>query len=222
MNKVFSYIKQEKRFFLFLLGAILLFVVDIVSKWIVEKNCALYEKIPLIPNFLYITKSYNVAIAFSLGEQLGVAGRVINITISLVMSIAIGVFWAIKKNKLRTREHVVAMLLFAGAVGNLIDRAFYWEGTTGFNGVIDFIQFYLGGGPNAAVNFVNPFATFNFADSFLVIGIIILIIILIIDQVKLAKAKAGTEEDLSVDPREIDEKKKQEEGQDDEEGEEEA
>ena len=211
MRKVLDYIKKEKKFFLFLLGVILLFVVDIVSKWIVEKNCALYEKITLIPNFLYITKSYNVAIAFSLGEQLGVAGRVINISISVIMSVIIMVVWALKKSKFRTREHVIAMLLFSGAVGNLIDRAFYWEGTTGFNGVIDFIQFYLGGGPNATVNFVNPFATFNFADSFLVIGIIVFIVVILIDNFKTMKAKAGTADDLSVDPREIDEQKKEEE-----------
>lgn len=200
MNKVLTYIKQNKKFFFFLLGSVALFVIDIVSKWIVEKNCNLYERNELIPNFLYITKSYNVAIAFSLGEQLGVAGRVINIIISLVMSVAISWYWIKKQAKMRIFDHVITMMLLAGAVGNLIDRAFYWEGTTGFNGVIDFIQFYLGGGPNSPSNFINPFATFNFADSYLVIGVIMLLVWLIVDS---NKSKKGTKDDLTQDPRDF-------------------
>ena len=198
MSKALEYLKAHRRFFFFLLGSIALFALDIASKWIVEKNVGLYEQIAIIPNFLYVTKSYNIAIAFSLGEQLGVWGRVINITISLVMSALIFLYWFRKKEEFRNLEHVVAMLLFAGAFGNLIDRAFYWEGTVGFNGVIDFIQFYLAGGPGNPRNFVNPFATFNIADSCLVIGIILLIILLLIDNFKSTK---GTKEDLTVDPR---------------------
>ena len=209
MNRLFAYLKKEKRFYLFLLGALGLFALDIISKWIVENNCTVNQPIVLIPNFLYITKSYNTAIAFSLGEQLGVFGRVLNITISLVMSVVIFIYWYKKRAKFKTLECVIAMLLFAGAVGNLIDRAFYWEGTTGFNGVIDFVQFYLGGGPNAPQNFVNPFATFNFADAFLVIGIIMLIILLIVDQVKSTR---GTRDDLTIDPRDqVDEEPENEE-----------
>ena len=200
MNKILDFCKKEKKFLFFLLGALGLFIVDIVSKWIVEANCQEGVGIALIPNFLYIRKSYNVAIAFSLGEQLGVWGRVINITISLVMSVVICWYWIRHRKTFNNRSHVIAMLLLSGAVGNLIDRAFYWEGTTGFNGVIDFIQFYLGGGPNAPSNFVNPFATFNIADSCLVIGVLLLIIFMIIDGVKSTK---GTKDDLTQDPRDF-------------------
>ena len=210
MNKLFAYVKKEWKFFLFLLGAILLFVVDLVSKWIVERNCVAGTLYPIIPNFLYVSKSYNTAIAFSLGESLGVAGRVINIIISVVMSVLIAFFWAKKKDKFHNFEHTIAMLLLSGAVGNLIDRAFYWEGTVGFNGVIDFISFYLGGGPTAPRNFLNPFATFNFADSFLVIGVLLFIVYVIIDQVKASKNKKP-EEDLTKDPRDIDKEKESQE-----------
>lgn len=198
MNKVGGYLKKHRIYFIFLGASILLFLLDLISKWIVELNCNLYERYAIIPNFLYVTKSYNIAIAFSLGSELGVFGRILNISISLIMSVIIAIYWFKKKEQFRKRDHVVAMLLFAGAFGNLIDRAFYWEGTTGFDGVIDFIQFYLGGGPSAPSNFVNPFATFNFADSFLVIGIIILIIMMLVDNVKATK---GTKDDLTIDPR---------------------
>lgn len=176
--------------------SILLVVLDFLSKWLVELNTVEGEAITVIPNFFYITKSYNIAIAFSLGSTWGVGGRVLNILISVILSVVIYWYWLTHDHKLRFWERFTAMLLGAGAVGNLIDRAFYWDITTGFNGVIDFFQFYLGGGPNNPVNFVNPFATFNFADACLTVGIVILLIILIVDMVSDARKNS-----LSKDPR---------------------
>ena len=175
--------------------AVLLILIDFVTKWVVQNTVQLGNPIEVIPNFFYINKSYNIAVAFSLGAQLGVWGRVLNITISVVMSVVIFFYWLTHDHRFHRMERVIAILLGAGAVGNLIDRAFYWEATTGFDGVIDFLQFYLGGGPSAKPNFVNPFATFNFADACLTIGIVILIVYLIIDAVK------SSDKSLSKDPR---------------------
>lgn len=188
--------KWSKRLFIFLGISVLLILADLLTKWAVELNTVEGQPITVIPNFFYITKSYNTAIAFSLGSNWGVGGRALNIMISIVMSVAIYFYWITHDHKFRFWERLTAMLLAAGAVGNLIDRAFYWEATTGFNGVIDFFQFYLGGGPNSPVNFVNPFATFNFADACLTIGIVILLVILIVEMISDAR-KSG----LSKDPR---------------------
>ena len=79
-------------------------------------------------------------------------------------------------------------LLFAGAVGNLIDRTFYWSGTTGFDGVIDFMCFYLQGPTN------NPFAIFNVADASLSIGIVMLIIVLLVRDIKKEKGQTAQEQ----------------------------
>lgn len=162
--------------------AVLMFILDIASKWIVQSLCTPGKAYQIIPNFIYVTLSYNTKIAFSLGID-GVWGRVLNIAISLIMSALLILYYVLKRKELKPVMKAALSLLIAGAVGNLIDRAFYWEGTTGFNGVIDFIQFYLGGGPNAATSVVNPFATFNWADSCLTIGVIIFIIILIVDSI---------------------------------------
>ena len=164
--------------------SVLLIVADLVIKWVVELNCVEGLRYEVIPNFFYITKSYNTAIAFSIGSNLGVAGRIINILISLVMSVLIYFFWLTHDHKITKWERVVGVLLGAGAVGNLIDRAFYWQGITGFDGVIDMFQFYLGGGPSAPMGFFNPFATFNFADACLVVGIALLLVITIVDMIK--------------------------------------
>ena len=96
------------------------------------------------------------------------------------------------------------MLLASGAIGNLIDRAFYWNAITGFDGVIDFLQFYLGGGPGAAVTWVNPFADFNFADAYLTVGVVMLIVLFIVDFVKHPEP-----DELEVDPRLVEEARRQ-------------
>lgn len=189
--------KDSKRLILFGVGALLLVGIDLLTKWLAEIFLVEGELNAIIPNFLYFTKSYNTAVAFSLGSSLPIpVGRAINITISVVMSVAILWYWILNNDRFNNFQRSIAMLLAAGAVGNLIDRAFYWEAITGFDGVIDFIQFYLGGGPSAPNNFVNPFATFNLADSYLTIGMIMLIVLLVIDMIK--ESKNGG---LSKDPR---------------------
>ena len=184
-----------KSLFIGLGVALLLVVIDLVTKWVVELNVkeGLANAIEVIPNFFYINKSYNTAVAFSLGAGWGVGGRILNITISVVMSFAIFFYYLTHEAKMKTWERITAVLLGAGAVGNLIDRAFYWSGTTGFDGVIDFMQFYLGGGPGAPSHFFNPFATFNFADACLTVGIFVLIVLLIVDMVK-SRDKTMTED----------------------------
>lgn len=189
--------KDSKRLILFGVGALLLVGIDLLTKWLAEIFLVEGELNAIIPNFLYFTKSYNTAVAFSLGSSLPIpVGRAINITISVVMSVAILWYWILNDDRFNNFQRSIAMLLAAGAVGNLIDRAFYWEAITGFDGVIDFIQFYLGGGPSAPNNFVNPFATFNLADSYLTIGMIMLIVLMVIDMIK--ESKNGG---LSKDPR---------------------
>ena len=179
--------KETKSGIYFGLGAIALFIVDIVTKWVVNNNLKVGDSIAVIPNFFYITLSYNTGAAFSLGSTWGVWGRILGIAISLIMSVCIIWYWAKSNKKVKNFERLCLMLLVAGAVGNLIDRAFYWEGTTGFNGVIDFLQFYLGGGPEKANSVVNPFATFNVADACLVVGVILMICYFVYDAIKNSK-----------------------------------
>ena len=179
--------KETKFGIYFGLGSLALFLLDIISKWVVNNSLSLGDSIAVIPNFFYITLSYNTGAAFSLGSTWGVWGRILGIAISLIMSIALLWYWIKSNKKVKNFERLCLMLLVAGAVGNLVDRAFYWEATTGFNGVIDFLQFYLGGGPEKASSVVNPFATFNVADACLVVGVILMIGYFIYDAVKNGK-----------------------------------
>lgn len=174
--------KALKGLFIFLGIVLALVALDFLSKWLVQTYCTPHQAIEVIPNFFYIYLTYNTGIAFGLFD--GMAGRVVNILISIVLSIAILVYLIHSYHRLKKFEKLTGLLLLSGAVGNMIDRVFYWKATTGFDGVIDFFQFYLGGGPGKETTFVNPFATFNPADAYLTIGIIFLLIIVIIDLIK--------------------------------------
>ena len=91
--------------------------------------------------------------------------------------------------------------MIAGAFGNLIDRAFYWPKTTGFDGVIDWIIFKFGSW---------EFAMFNIADSCLVIGIIVVIVKMVVDEIIAARDKAKRGE-FKYSPEQLEKMNKEQE-----------
>lgn len=203
-TKLFSKENMKKFFYSFVWLMVLMFVIDIVTKWVVvnhfgvdEMNAGIRHNdsnvITIIKNFLYIGGSINNKAAFSLGPS-----RVWLLIISIVMSIGFIVFYVIQYKKLNTVYKLALALMISGAIGNLIDRAFYWPSTTGFDGVVDWIIFVFWGW---------EFAMFNIADACLVVGIIIILIEIIIEEVKEAKRKAKRGE-YKYSPEEL--KKKEE------------
>ncbi len=193
MNKVLSFLKKvftkenmKKFFFSFIWLAVVIFILDIVSKWIVinhfgASHAGYYERIEVIKDFFYITFVTNEGAAWSMGSS----SRVLWIIVSVVLSGGLIAYYAIKMKSMTKWMRAAFSLMIAGAVGNLIDRCFYWESTTGFSGVVDWLDFYLPTG---------EFPTFNIADSALVVGVGILIVLLVIDIIKDAMKKSENEE----------------------------
>ena len=185
-KKTFTKENLKKFFFSFVWLIVVVFVLDIVSKWIVVKhfgaeNAGYSGRVEVIKNFFYIIFTTNEGAAWSIGSS----SRVIWIIISVILTAGLAAYF-IKKIKTMTRWTRVAFaLMIAGAFGNLIDRCFYWESTTGFSGVVDWLDFYLPTG---------EFPTFNIADASLVVGVGILIVLLIIELVKDAMKKSANEE----------------------------
>ena len=190
MDKVKIALKKIFRSYIWLF--VLLFALDVLSKWLVvgalksEGN-----SIEVIKDFFYITLSFNTGSAFSLGAG-NMAMRIVFIVISWLMSIGISFYYIRHYKKEDLWMNAVYAMLLAGALGNLIDRTFYWEETVGFTGVIDFLQFYIFG-RNA-----NPFATFNIADASLVVGVAIAIVVVIVRLIK-EKMKESAEEQARKD-----------------------
>ncbi len=207
VKKLFSKESMKKFFYSFIWLMVLLFVVDIVSKWAVVNHYGVdlmnrqvhstdSEVITIIKNFCYIGGAINNKAAFSLGPS-----RVVLLIISIVMSAGFITFYILQYKKLNTVYKIALALMIAGAVGNLIDRAFYWPNTTGFDGVVDWIIFVFWGW---------EFAMFNIADACLVIGIIVILVEMLIEEVKEAKKKAARGE-YKYSPEQL-EKQKQDEG----------
>lgn len=138
---------------IFLQSTIVL-LLDIISKQIIIHTLVPNETITLIKNFLNLTYTKNTGIAFSFLE--GHIPFIIMMTL-VVIFIILKQLHDIKHTPL---EVICYGLIIGGALGNLLDRIFY-----GY--VIDFIELILG---------TYHFPIFNLADTFIVIGIFILII----------------------------------------------
>lgn len=106
-----------------LIAAVL--VVDQVVKVLVKTNMQIGEDIPLIGEWcrLHFTENEGFAFGMSMG---GAIGKVVLTLVRLVASVAIAWYLTkIVKRGTRTSLAVSLALVFAGAVGNLIDSCFY-------------------------------------------------------------------------------------------------
>lgn len=126
---------------------VILVAIDQLVKYLVLQNIPLGGHVPFIPHLVELTYVENTGAAFSLLSQHTWLLALISLAMSVVLAVAI---W---KNFFRHPLGKTALaLLLAGAVGNLIDRAF-----RGF--VVDMFN----------VLFMN-FAVFNVADICVVVG----------------------------------------------------
>ncbi|MEC0091026.1 signal peptidase II [Paenibacillus macquariensis] len=138
--------------------ALLIFVIDQVSKWLIVRNFDIGESKSIIGDFFHITSQRNNGAAFSILE--GQRWFFLVITVIVVVGI-IYILQKIKSSRNRVLPIALSFVL-GGAVGNFLDRALYGE-------VVDFLRFHF-----SAINYT--FATFNLADSAIVCGAILIII----------------------------------------------
>ncbi|OTQ72346.1 MULTISPECIES: signal peptidase II [unclassified Gilliamella] len=132
-----------------LLLAVVVFVIDIASKFLIVKNFFLFESVNLLP-FFSITYVRNIGAAFSIFE----GQRWILAAIAFIVSTVIVYMLYRNKNKQKLENFSLALIL-GGALGNLFDRLYH-----GF--VVDFLD----------VNFGDwHYPTFNIADCAICLGI---------------------------------------------------
>lgn len=185
LNKISWFFSKEglKAFFYsFIWVAILGFALDLISKLVVANhfNFTTGSKIDLIPGFLAITYVENHNGVFGLGFGGGTIDQVLHIIVSIIgMALILFIYiWKYKKHSGFIK--ICLMLAFVGAIGNLVDRIFF---SFSNYGVVDWIDFY------GVWQFV-----FNFADSCIVVGVILLIIYLIVDEVRTNMRKERLQE----------------------------
>ena len=151
----------------FLTFAVIL-AADIFTKNLITATFTLGEVREIVPNFFNLTLVYNPGAAFGLFSDLEPETR--RITLAVVTIIALGVIirLAIKDVKDDKVSLVALSGIFAGAIGNVIDRFRY-------DAVVDFLDFYIG---------TNHWPAFNVADSAISIGVCIIIFQMIFNEQK--------------------------------------
>lgn len=141
---------------MWILLALALLIIDQLSKYFTVNRLAYDGSVQIIPNVLHLTYVENRGMAFGLLQ-----GQVFLFSIVIVFAVAgILYFYFKKTTKDQKILRLSLMMILAGALGNYIDR---W--TYGF--VVDMIDVRI-------FSFWNW--VFNLADTYIVIGCILLFI----------------------------------------------
>ena len=130
-----------------------LVALDQLVKYLVVQNIPLGQHVPFLPHILDLTYVQNTGAAFSLFNQHTWILTLISLVMSVILAVAL-----VKKFFRHPLGRVCLSLLLAGAVGNLIDRAFQ-----GY--VVDMFH----------VLFME-FAVFNVADICVCVGVALFLI----------------------------------------------
>ena len=136
--------------FLFLI----LLIIDQYTKYIIDSVMYITQSIPIVENFFNLTYVQNRGIAFGLFQ-----GKIDVVTIFAIVAVIFIMFYFIKNlKKISFIERIAYTMIVSGAIGNLIDRIF-----RGY--VIDMLDF------RGIWHFI-----FNFADIWINIGVILIIV----------------------------------------------
>ncbi|MCM3489658.1 MULTISPECIES: signal peptidase II [Alkalihalophilus] len=135
--------------------ALIVILIDQVTKWIVDTSMEIGESILVIENVLYITSHRNQGAAFGILQ--GQMWFFYIITTIVIIGI---IYYMEKEAKGDVLFATSLALILGGAVGNFIDRVFRGE-------VVDFVDTFI---------FGYNFAIFNVADAALCIGVGLLFI----------------------------------------------
>ncbi|KYQ86973.1 MULTISPECIES: signal peptidase II [Thermoactinomyces] len=137
--------------------ALLILLSDQTTKWLVEHKMNLYESIPVIDGFFYLTSHRNRGAAFGILQDK--IWLFVSITL-IVIGFVVYYLWLVKDEKNPWMPTAFSLIL-GGAAGNLIDRIRLGE-------VVDFLHFQFG---------AYQFPIFNLADSSIVVGVFLLVVL---------------------------------------------
>jgi signal peptidase II len=166
-------INANARLKTFLIVTASVIAVDHIVKWIIKTTMHLNQTIHVIGDFFTISFILNSGIAFGIFDSnpSPVKTPLLIIISFVALGIILYIFLTLPRN---IRWAGLSMgLIFGGAIGNIIDRVTRGE-------VIDFLDVDF---PNISIPALNiqmtRWPTFNIADSCVLVGIIILLVILI-------------------------------------------
>lgn len=137
-----------------LIYSLFLIVIDQVIKFLIVNNIRLNSSVNMINNFFEITNVKNTGAAWSI-----LSNNVLLLIIIAIFALVVIYHIFIKDKKLLKYQAYAYATLYAGIIGNLIDRVFL-----GY--VIDYLSFNI---------FGYNFPVFNMADMYIVLSMIVII-----------------------------------------------
>lgn len=140
--------------------ALVIIILDQLSKWFIVNNMTIGQSIELIPNFFYFTSTRNDGAAWSILE-----GQMIFFFIITAIVLVIVIYYMQKLGRFQPLLGTALGLVIGGTLGNFIDRLLRGE-------VVDFVHVYI---------FSYNYPIFNIADSSLVVGVVIILIYMFIE-----------------------------------------
>ncbi len=135
--------------------AFIFFLIDLISKQIIMHVMNLNESIKVIPHFFSLTYVRNNGAAWSILKD----ERILLMIVTVIVLFLINKY--MNREELSKIEELTYGIIIGGIVGNLFDRITYGS-------VIDFLDFNI---------FGYNYPVFNLADTFIVVGIMLLIIV---------------------------------------------
>lgn len=168
-NNFFKLTKNFPKLYFWIFIITILLFFDQISKWLIRNNFKMFESKQLT-SFLALTYTTNTGVAFGMFEGNNKFFIVSTIIILLILILSID---TIEQDFGKSSIYSV-ILIVSGGIGNLLDRIFFGK-------VTDFIDFQIKN--------KNVWPIFNFADSYVFVGVWILIISFIIKAIKLRTKK---------------------------------
>ncbi|MGI6778628.1 MAG: signal peptidase II [Acetivibrionales bacterium] len=154
---------------IWLILAAFIVAIDQATKYLVVSNIELGEKIVLIDKLFHLTYIENKGAAWGIFQN----GRYVFIVLTILVSVIVAYFLFKSDNRLLK---LALSFILGGGAGNLIDRVLRGS-------VVDFLGVYIGS---------YEFPKFNVADSFIVVGTIILAYYMIFVYKEGAESNNGT------------------------------
>lgn len=151
---------------LYYILAVVLVGIDQLVKYLTVQNIPLHETVEFIPGVLSFTYHQNTGAAWSILE-----GQMWFFYIITIIVIGVIIYYMQSQKKHHPLLSTALSFLLAGAAGNFIDRLFHQYVIDMFR--LEFIQFPI----------------FNVADAALTVGVVLMIIYLIIDELNMYKQK---------------------------------
>ena len=153
--------------------ALVVVVLDQVTKALVRSRLTLHESITVIPGFFDLTRVHNTGAAYGFLDQVDFPFKPVLLAIVAVAALLGLSIYATTLEHDQVLTRLGLSLVIGGAAGNLIDRV-----STGY--VLDFVDLYRGAW---------HFWAFNVADAAITVGVTFMILELLgIGRVRVSRA----------------------------------